>query len=249
MGHDELVDLIVDLDARAAYRDGQSTPLTRTEFAILVLLLEAEGAVLTHARIAEALWGSSSAGDEARLAAHVHNLRGKLGDSGARQRWVRTVHGVGYALGRAPHVRGAAIPPSVGPGPGRSPVPQVSTGGARAQVGFDRPEPESVAVSALRPTWVELSVRLADWAVRISGAPELVVLVENWWSLASVSWDGAPSSDASVLSPRGRTAEDHVAWWLRALVPPGWSTLSSTVTRDAEGCPQQVSVRVRPQAC
>lgn len=243
MGQDEGVDLLVDFGARVVHRNGQMVALTRTEFAVLVALFENRGAVLSHARLAELLWGSSSAGDESRLAAHVRNLRGKLGDSGSRQRWIRTVHGVGYAWGLVPEVRGGV--PSTVPHVKRVDLPVGAPAQVRERAGSvtgGPPAPEGAHGSA----WVEFSARIGAQGVRVSGVPELVEFVKSWWSKTHEAVEGLQAGAQESVAT-GRRVEDRVFSWLLTLVPPGWLVLAKSVTTDAGGLPQQVSVRVAPK--
>lgn len=90
------------LDARlhTAALDGRPLKLTRTEFDILRLLLEAEGGVVAAQTFLDKVLGvGEPALHEAgakRLLVHVSNLRGKLGRFGAL---IVNEPGVGYRLG------------------------------------------------------------------------------------------------------------------------------------------------------
>jgi DNA-binding response OmpR family regulator len=69
--------------------------LTPMEFALLLRLAEQPGTVLTRDRLLADVWGWDHGGTRT-VDSHVRALRRKLGDD-----LVRTVHGVGYALGPA----------------------------------------------------------------------------------------------------------------------------------------------------
>ena len=92
-------DLAIDVAAREARVDGELVHLTRTEFDVLVTLALRPGAVLSRAALIEAVWGGSWVGDEHLVDVHVLHVRQKLGDSAERQKYVRTVRGVGYRIG------------------------------------------------------------------------------------------------------------------------------------------------------
>ena len=68
--------------------------LTPTEFDLLVSLVETTGRVLTRERLLAEVWGYRDGSGARTVDSHVRALRRKLGDG-----VVRTVHGVGYALG------------------------------------------------------------------------------------------------------------------------------------------------------
>ena len=89
--------LVLDRDARRARLEGVDVHLTPTEFDLLAKLADRPGAVLGREQLLADVWGWRGAGSTTRTVdTHVASLRRKLGD-----RVVRTVHGVGYALGDA----------------------------------------------------------------------------------------------------------------------------------------------------
>jgi DNA-binding response OmpR family regulator len=90
-------DLVVDLARREVGDAGSPVALSRKEFAVLALLVRADGAVCTRDRIVAEVWGRSWPGANRTLDVHVATLRTKLG----RPELVATVRGVGYRLARA----------------------------------------------------------------------------------------------------------------------------------------------------
>ena len=84
----------VDVDARRVRRDGEVVHLTPTEFDLMVCLAEKPGRVLTREKLLHEVWGYRDGSGARTVDSHVRALRRKLGDG-----IVRTVHGVGYALG------------------------------------------------------------------------------------------------------------------------------------------------------
>jgi DNA-binding response OmpR family regulator len=85
----------VDREARRVRRAGVETHLTPTEFDLLARLAQRPGAVLTREQLLADVWSWNGAGGTTRTVdSHVAALRRKLGDD-----VVRTVHGVGYAVG------------------------------------------------------------------------------------------------------------------------------------------------------
>lgn len=92
-------DLTVDAPAREARLAGESVPLTRTEFDVLAALAARPNVVLSRAALLDAVWGGDCVGHEHLVDVHVLHLRQKLGDTAERQRYVRSVRGVGYRIG------------------------------------------------------------------------------------------------------------------------------------------------------
>jgi two-component system response regulator MprA len=72
--------------------------LTRTEYAILELLMRNAGRVVTRDSLIERVWGGESDIESNTLDAFVRLLRGKVEEAG-HARLIRTVRGVGYTLG------------------------------------------------------------------------------------------------------------------------------------------------------
>jgi two-component system alkaline phosphatase synthesis response regulator PhoP len=86
----------VDFEHFRATRDGQPVELTAKEFAILRLLVESRGAVVSRNRILDEVWGADEAVDARRIDTHVVNLRKKLEDDPASPRVIQSVYGEGY---------------------------------------------------------------------------------------------------------------------------------------------------------
>jgi two-component system KDP operon response regulator KdpE len=87
--------LIVDLERRQAHADGALLALSPREWALLRLLAENAGRVLTHKQMLTAVWGPAHADDIQYLRVYIGQLRQKLGSAGAL---VMTEPGVGYRL-------------------------------------------------------------------------------------------------------------------------------------------------------
>ena len=91
----ELGDVRIDRGGRLVVRDGEPVHLTPTEFDLLCRLADAAGDVLTREQLLNDVWGYRDGSGHRTVDSHVRSLRRKLGDD-----IVRTVHAVGYALGR-----------------------------------------------------------------------------------------------------------------------------------------------------
>lgn len=92
----ELGDLAIDTLTRRVNLGGEPVHLTATEFDLLVALSEARGGVLSRRQLLSTVWGYRDGSGARTIDSHIRSLRRKLGSE-----VVRTVHGVGYALGSA----------------------------------------------------------------------------------------------------------------------------------------------------
>jgi two-component system response regulator MprA len=90
-------DLELDPAARTVTRAGRRVDLTRTEFALLELLLRNPRVVLTRSVIHERIWGYDFGPGSNALGVYVGYLRRKL-EAGGESRLIQTVRGVGYVL-------------------------------------------------------------------------------------------------------------------------------------------------------
>ena len=90
--------LELDLARRRVLADGRAVDLTPTEFELLATLTREPGRVWTRSQLLDAVRGFSIETYERAIDGHVRNLRRKLEPDGPGTRYVRTVHGVGYAL-------------------------------------------------------------------------------------------------------------------------------------------------------
>ena len=91
-------DLELDLARRRVTADGRVVALTPTEFELLATLAREPGRVWTRSQLLDAVHGFSFETYERAIDGHIRNLRRKLEPDAAAPRYVRTVHGVGYAL-------------------------------------------------------------------------------------------------------------------------------------------------------
>lgn len=93
-------ELTVDVAAREASLAGRLVDLTPTEFDLLAVLTERPRLAFSRRRLIGTIWGGDAEGGDQHLVdVHVANLRRKLGDDPARQRYIVTVRGVGYRMG------------------------------------------------------------------------------------------------------------------------------------------------------
>ncbi|HMN99130.1 MAG TPA: response regulator transcription factor [Miltoncostaeaceae bacterium] len=90
-------DLELEPAARTVTRAGRRVDLTRTEFALLELLMRNPRVVLTRSVIHERIWGYDFGPGSNALGVYVGYLRRKL-EAGGESRLIQTVRGVGYVL-------------------------------------------------------------------------------------------------------------------------------------------------------
>jgi DNA-binding winged helix-turn-helix (wHTH) protein len=105
-------DCTLDSDTRELFRGTQAVHLSPKAFRLLELLLESRPRALAKAEIHETIWPDAVV-SEATLASLVAEIRDAIGDSGKDGRFIRTVHGFGYAFaGQARDSGGSPRPES-----------------------------------------------------------------------------------------------------------------------------------------
>ena len=87
--------LHVDLGRREVTLDGEPVALSRKEFALLALLLQHAGRVVTQPQLLRELWGPTHQDDTHYLRILVGKLRQKIGDDATAPRYIATEPGVG----------------------------------------------------------------------------------------------------------------------------------------------------------
>lgn len=90
-------DLVMDTSTRDVTRAGRAISLTRTEFALLHLLLQNPRHVLARQTILEEVWGYDFPTSGNALEVYIGYLRRKT-EAGGESRLIHTVRGVGYVL-------------------------------------------------------------------------------------------------------------------------------------------------------
>lgn len=90
-------DLTMDTTARHVTVAGKAIPLTRTEFAILKLLMQNPGQAVAKSTILERISLDTPDCTESSLKTHVSHLRAKLRE-GSGKDYVESVWGIGFCL-------------------------------------------------------------------------------------------------------------------------------------------------------
>ncbi|TKA02173.1 response regulator transcription factor [Actinacidiphila oryziradicis] len=94
----ERTGLVVDTARRQASRDGRFLSLSRKEFAVLEVLMRADGAVVSGEDLIEQVWEEGTSYRTNAVRVTLSKLRAKLGDPQV----VETVSGVGYRIAGGP---------------------------------------------------------------------------------------------------------------------------------------------------
>ena len=90
-------DLVIDLLARKAFRDGSRVDLTAKEFALLTVLARHQGEILSKTAIAELVWDVNFDTNTNVVEVAIKRLRAKI-DVPFRSALLHTVRGMGYVL-------------------------------------------------------------------------------------------------------------------------------------------------------
>jgi two-component system, OmpR family, response regulator len=92
-------DLQLDLVRHEVRRGKRDVPLTAREFALLEFMMRHPGHALSRDQLVQAVWPRDFDGGSNVVDTYIHYLRDKVDRAPARP-LIRTVRGVGYALGR-----------------------------------------------------------------------------------------------------------------------------------------------------
>jgi two-component system OmpR family response regulator len=84
-------------EQHAASWDGQTIPLTATEFAMLLLLVSQPGRVFSRDAIMDKAYSQQVYVSDRTIDSHIRHIRQKFSDAGCSA-IIETVHGVGYKL-------------------------------------------------------------------------------------------------------------------------------------------------------
>jgi len=87
-------DLVLDRSRHELSRNGRVSPLTRTEFALMEVLMRRAGSIVTHNALIQAGWGFDADVNEGTLYVFIRMLRGKIGEP----QYLKTARSVGYTM-------------------------------------------------------------------------------------------------------------------------------------------------------
>ncbi len=89
--------LLLDMGARGVFVNGVAVHLTRTEYAILKLLMQNPNQVITKSLLLDRISRDTPDCTESSLKVHISNLHRKLRESGGRE-YIESVWGIGFRL-------------------------------------------------------------------------------------------------------------------------------------------------------
>ncbi|MFC1935476.1 response regulator transcription factor [Chloroflexota bacterium] len=94
--------IVLDRAAHTVTLDDRPVDLTASEFALLDVLMQNVGRVMTRLQLIEKALGYSYEGYDRTIDAHIKNLRQKIEPDSGKPRYIVTVYGVGYKFVEPP---------------------------------------------------------------------------------------------------------------------------------------------------
>ena len=88
--------ILLDLDARNAYRSGQLVDLTAKEFDVIEFLMRNPNRVYSREALLDTIWAYEYRSDIRTVDVHIRRLREKLEENPAQPKYILTKWGVGY---------------------------------------------------------------------------------------------------------------------------------------------------------
>lgn len=91
--------LVIHINMHQALLDDVLLPLTPTEFAILRILCEQKGNVVSAESLSHQIWGEEYFNkNNNTITVHIRRLREKMNDTAENPKYIKTVWGVGYKI-------------------------------------------------------------------------------------------------------------------------------------------------------
>jgi len=91
-----LKDITIDINKHTCFKDNKEVILTVKEFAILSLLFESKGDVVSRDKLLSHIWGDESGYESRTIDMHIKSLRRKIKDD--KGEVILTVYGLGYKV-------------------------------------------------------------------------------------------------------------------------------------------------------
>ena len=88
--------IMLDLDARNAYRSGELADLTAKEFDVIEFLMRNPNRVYSREALLDTIWAYEYRSDIRTVDVHIRRLREKLEENPAEPKYILTKWGVGY---------------------------------------------------------------------------------------------------------------------------------------------------------
>jgi two-component system response regulator VanR len=93
--------LVMNVNTHECFLNDSPLSLTPTEFSVLRVLCEQNGNVISSEDLFHAIWGDEYYDKSNNtITVHIRHLREKMGDGADNPKYIRTVWGVGYKLGK-----------------------------------------------------------------------------------------------------------------------------------------------------
>ncbi|MGL5150808.1 MAG: response regulator transcription factor [Clostridium sp.] len=92
----EYGDLKIVKETHGVYKNGEEVTLTPSEFKILITLIENKNKIFTRSELLDICLNDEGNVFDRIIDTHVKNIRNKIGDNGEKQKFIKTIHGVGY---------------------------------------------------------------------------------------------------------------------------------------------------------
>ena len=180
-------DFELDQERRQLLRSGEPVPLEPKAYELLGLLLERRPRALSKAQIRDVIWPQTFI-TESTLAVVVNGIRQALEDDARHPRFIRTVHGFGYAFcGEARQTADEH--------PGTGDAYPEAGGAPRAEISESAPpEPKQEASVEGSPAR-RGAAKAGRWRWTVAAAAALAVLSAGWY------WFGARRTTAPDESP------------------------------------------------
>lgn len=218
---------MIDLAARAIHRHAVVVEVEAKVFDLIALLLAERHRAVSKREIADALWAHRPVTDAA-LSQLLRKARRALGDDGAAQRVIRTVHGHGLQWVAAVVVAddaamAAASAAQTGASPTGAATLEAHACSASARPGAAPSSPPASAASASNAAPAADPPR-APFRRRIAMAAALLALlvagigVMRWPAAWPTRADAAAPPRIAVLPVLDRTGEAELAWTQRGLM-------------------------------
>jgi DNA-binding response OmpR family regulator len=90
-------DIVLDIDTHTVKVNDKDIKLTRTEYAILKLLMQSPSQVVTKSQLLDNISLDTPDGTESSLKTHISHLRGKLREIGNKE-YIEAVWGIGFKM-------------------------------------------------------------------------------------------------------------------------------------------------------
>ena len=167
-------DFELDQERRQLLRSGEPVPLEPKAYELLSLLLERRPRALSRAQIRDVVWPQTFV-SESTLAVVVNGIRQALRDDARHPRFIRTVHGFGYAFCGEARESGDGRPVEGEAAPGTAPAPRVEDSVSAP------PQPKEEARAGSGGRDAAPPVRRLAWA--LTAAAALALLAAGWYVL------------------------------------------------------------------